>query len=156
MTPAQFISKYQNAVIEACAGSRIFPSVKMAQAALETGWGKSVKGNNMFGIKAAGQKTPYWSGNSVIANTREVIDGISGQYNLSFRAYPTVADSIRDHTYFLQGNKRYLNVFSAPTPEDQARALQSAGYATDPNYAASLIKIINQYDLKKLDQKKKQ
>ena len=157
MTAVEFITKYENAVIEACAGSKIFPSVKMAQAAVETGWGKSVAGNNMFGIKASGVKTPYWQGNSVIANTREVIDGISAQYNLAFRQYATVADSIRDHTYFLQSNPRYdkYGVFAAATPEAQCKALQAAGYATDPNYAATLISIINSNNLKRLDQKKK-
>jgi flagellum-specific peptidoglycan hydrolase FlgJ len=157
MTPSQFIAKYENDVIAACAGSNIFPSVKMAQAALETGWGKSIAGNNMFGIKASGVKTPYWQGNSVIANTREVIDGISSQYNLAFRQYTSVSDSIRDHSYFLQSNPRYTKngVFTAKTPEDQCKALQAAGYATDPNYAKSLISIINTYNLKRLDVKKK-
>lgn len=157
MTPAEFIKTYQAAVIEACAGSAIFPSVKMAQAALETGWGKSVAGNNMFGIKGLGKKSPYWNGATVTANTREVINGQSGKYNLAFRAYTTVADSIRDHTYFLQQNSRYAaaGVFTAATPEDQASALQKAGYATDPNYAASLKSIISKYNLKQLDVKKK-
>jgi len=157
MKPEDFINKYEHSVIEACAGTSIFPSVKMAQAALETGWGKSVPSNNLFGIKASGQPSPYWNGDSQISNTREVIDGISGQYNLAFRSYATVADSIRDHTYFLQTNKRYTNngVFAAETPEAQCRALQSAGYATDPNYASTLISVIVKYDLKRLDQKKK-
>ncbi len=157
MTPSQFISTYENAVIEACAGSSIFPSVKMAQAALETGWGKSVVGNNMFGIKASGAHSPYWKGSAVSSNTREVVDGISGQYDLKFRFYTTLADSIRDHSYFLQQNSRYskAGVFSATTPEAQAAALQAAGYATDPNYAQSLVSIIKSHNLKRLDVKKK-
>lgn len=151
-----FIAKYENAVILACAGSGIYPSVKMAQAALETGWGASVKGNNMFGIKGLGNKSPYWKGAVVNTSTREVINGVSGQYNLNFRAYETVADSIRDHTYFLQQNSRYAaaGVFTAKTPEEQCKALQRAGYATDPNYANSLIAIINSNNLKRLDVKK--
>jgi len=157
MTAAAFIAKYENAVIEACAGSKIFPSVKMAQAALETGWGKSIPNNNLFGIKASGALTPFWKGESGISNTREVINGISAQYNLAFRSYATLADSIRDHTYFLQHNARYAShgVFTAATPEDQCMALQAAGYATDPNYAKSLISVINSHNLKSLDQKKK-
>lgn len=156
-TPAQFIAKYENAVIEACAGSKIFPSVKMAQAALETGWGKSVPNNNLFGIKAAGNYTPYWKGESGISNTREVINGISAQYNLAFRSYATLADSIRDHTYFLQNNARYTKngVFAATTPQEQCQALQKAGYATDPNYARILTLLIKTYNLERLDQKKK-
>lgn len=157
MTSAQFIAKYENSVIEACAGTTIFPSVKMAQAALETGWGKSVPNNNLFGIKASGKLTPYWKGESGISRTREVIDGISGEYNLAFRSYASLADSIRDHTYFLQTNSRYSKngVFTAGTPEAQCKALQSAGYATDPNYANSLISVINSHNLKRLDVKKK-
>jgi lysozyme len=157
MTPSEFIAKYEKSVIEACAGSSIFPSVKMAQAALETGWGKSIPNNNLFGIKASGKVTPYWTGESGISRTREVIDGISGSYNLAFRSYASLADSIRDHTYFLQTNPRYSKngVFAATTPEDQCRALKAAGYATDPNYANSLISVINSHNLKRLDQKKK-
>ncbi len=157
MTPAEFIAKYENAVIEACQGSKIFPSVKMAQAAVETGWGKSIPNNNMFGIKAAGVHTPFWNGESKISSTREVINGMSGQYNLAFRSYASLADSIRDHTYFLQSNARYANngVFSATTPQAQADALQRAGYATDPNYASTLKQLIKTYNLERLDQKKK-
>ena len=157
LSATQFIAQFENAVIEATAGTGIFPSVKMAQAALETGWGKSLSGNNnnMFGIKAAGIHTPYWTGGYVIANTSEVIGGITGKYNLAFRKYASVSDSIRDHSYFLTQNSRYEKVFTAATPEAQAQALQAAGYATDPGYAGKLISVINQYGLKRLDLKKK-
>ncbi len=152
-----FIAKYQNSVIEACAGSGIFPSVKMAQACLETGYGNHIFHNNMFGIKAAGAQGPYWNGTAAVGNTTEVINGQSGNYNLAFRVYTTVADSIRDHTYFLQNNARYANhgVFTADTPQAQCDALQAAGYATDPNYASTLKSIIKSYNLERLDQKKK-
>jgi len=157
MTAAQFIAKYENDIIAACAGSNIFPSVKMAQAALETGWGKHIVGNNMFGIKASGAHSPYWKGSAVSSNTTEVINGVSGQYDLKFRFYGTLSDSIRDHSYFLQQNSRYTKsgVFAATTPEAQAHALKSAGYATDPGYAEKLIDIINKHGLKRLDVKKK-
>jgi flagellum-specific peptidoglycan hydrolase FlgJ len=153
----EFIAKYEAAIIEACAGTKLFPSLKMAQAALETGWGASIPNNNLFGIKAAGKITPYWKGESKISNTREVINGNSGQYNLAFRSYTTLADSIRDHSYFLQVNPRYTTagVFAATTPQAQAEALQRAGYATDPNYALTLKMIILNYNLERLDQKKK-
>ncbi|MEI6062308.1 MAG: glucosaminidase domain-containing protein [Bacteroidota bacterium] len=152
-----FIAKFENAVILACAGSKIFPSVKMAQACLETGYGDHIFYNNMFGIKASGATSPYWNGNSKVSATQEVINGTEGTYNLAFRQYTTMADSIRDHTYFLQTNKRYTTngVFAAITPEAQCDALQKAGYATDPNYASTLKSIITNYNLKRLDQKKK-
>jgi flagellum-specific peptidoglycan hydrolase FlgJ len=155
MTPTDFIGRYQNPVIIASMATGLFPSVTMAQAALETGWGASVVGNNMFGIKASGATSPYWKGNSVNSNTKEVIDGQTGTYNLAFRQYADVSDSIKDHTYFLKQNGRYAGVFSATTPEDQCRALQAAGYATDPTYANKLIQVITKYGLKDLDKKKR-
>ena len=155
--PADFFKQFGNAIINACEQTPIFPSVKAAQMALETGYGKSKIGNNMFGIKADGPHSPYWSGKAMSADTTEVINGKSGSYKLAFRAYNSIADSIRDHTYFLLQNSRYrkAGVFTAKTPEDQARALQAAGYATDAGYAQKLIQIIERYRLKSLDEKKK-
>jgi len=151
-----FINKYSGAVITACDGTGIFPSVKMAQMILETGWGKSKVGNNMFGIKAAGKKSPYWNGAAIKADTTEFIQGESGTYNMAFRKYDSIESSIKDHTNFLQQNSRYASagVFTAKTPQEQAQALQSAGYATAPNYAASLISVIKSYNLENLDKKK--
>ena len=124
---------------------------------LETGWGKSKVGNNMFGIKAQGKKSPFWNGEAIKADTTEFIQGESGTYNLAFRKYPSIEASIRDHTHFLQDNSRYAaaGVFKSQTPEQQAQALQNAGYATAPNYAAALINVIKSYNLKTLDEKKK-
>ena len=157
MEPEDFIAKYSNAVINACIGTAIFPSVKMAQMALETGWGRSIPANNAFGIKASGAKSPYWKGDVYNSKTKEVYNGKTVTITDGFRAYKSVQDSIADHNYFLETNPRYTRagVFSAATPEDQARALKAAGYATDPNYAEKLISIINEYDLKTLDLKKK-
>lgn len=172
MTPQEFIKKYEIAVIDACIGTSIFPSVKMAQLAIETGWGKSVKGNNMTGIKA----NKSWTGKVISFSTREVLNGVSQYFQGTnktysskaavpadvepqtlFRYYESVSDSIRDHSKFLYDNERYANagVFSSETPEQQAQALQNAKYATDPTYAKKLISIINNYNLKRLDQKKK-
>jgi len=151
----EFFKKYQFDFIAGTLGTGIFPSVKAAQAALESDYGRSIPGRNMFGIKAKGQKTPFWTGDSTDQKTREVINGVSQTITDGFRAYPTVSDSIKDHTYFLQTIGRYEKVFTAATPEDQARELQKAGYATDPNYANALISIINKYNLKELDKKKR-
>lgn len=155
--PADFFRQYGPAVIEATAGTNIFPSVKAAQMALETGYGRSKVGNNMFGIKATGAHSPYWKGALVSAETTEVTAGQAARLQQPFRQYASVADSIRDHSYFLLANPRYrkAGVFSAKTPADQARALQAAGYATDPGYADKLISIINRYGLTSLDEKKK-
>ena len=172
MTPAQFISTYENSVIEACAGTKLFPSVKMAQLGLETGWGKSVKGNNLTGIKAYGN----WLGKVISFSTREEVNGIDQyfkgtnevypsitavpagvDYQTLFRYYETAADSIRDHSKFLLTNTRYTKagVFNATTPEAQAIALENAHYATDSDYSEKLIRIIKTNNLKRLDVKKK-
>lgn len=156
MQPSAFLQKYGELFSIACMGENIFPSVKLAQAALESGWGNHIIGNNMFGIKASGATSPYWSGNFVSAGTSEYTNGAYTPTTSKFRRYATITDSIKDHTYFLKQNKRYekAGVFSATTPEEQARALQKAGYATDPSYATKLISIINTYNLKKYDKKK--
>lgn len=156
LLPQDFFKKYADDIIKAVKDTGLFPSVKAAQMALETGYGKSKVGNNMFGIKATGKHSPYWKGRQVTASTTEVINGKAGTYNLPFREYNSISDSIADHTHFLIVNPRYkaAGVFTAKTPEDQARALQLAGYATDPDYSKKLIQIINRYNLKSLDEKK--
>lgn len=160
MNAKDFIKKYTDNVVIATAGTGIFPSVMMAQAALESGWGSSgltKTGNALFGIKSFGKSSPYWSGKVYTAGTVEYIGGNRVNTTAGFRAYDTVGDSCKDYIYFLQQNKRYESngVFSAATPEEQAAALKRAGYATDPNYAAKITNIINQYNLKTLDSKKK-
>lgn len=157
MSPSEFLKKYADAFVIACQGTSLFPSVKLAQAALESGWGRSVVGNNMFGIKASGSQSPYWHGETVTSGTSEWQGGAYVPTSSRFRKYASIGDSIKDHTWFLQNNRRYANagVFSATTPEEQARALQRAGYATDPSYASKLISIINTYNLKQYDSKKK-
>lgn len=156
MKPSDFLAKYAASFVIACQDTALFPSVKLAQAALESGWGKSVVGNNMFGIKASGQTSPYWHGASVTAGTSEYQNGSYVGTQSRFRKYDTISDGIRDHTWFLTHNQRYAKagVFTAKSPEEQARALQAAGYATDPGYANKLISIINSYNLKQYDKKK--
>ena len=156
MTPKEFIAKFGETIIFATQGTPLFPSVKVAQAALETGWGKSVIGEakNMYGIKATGKTTPYWDGSAYNAATKEVYSGNTVTITDGFRAYKSLQDSIKDHSHLLMTLSRYEPVRAAKTPEEQARALQSSGYATDPNYASKLIDIINQNNLKELDKKK--
>ena len=152
----KYIADFEQAAINGTGKTNLFPSVKMAQAILESNIGKSTLSklhNNHFGIKQG----LGWKGEIANMQTREVVKGKSIYINQPFRKYPTAEDSFKDHTNFLVKNSRYAKsgVFSADTPEKQAQALQAAGYATDPNYSKSLINIINGYDLKKLDAKKK-
>lgn len=156
MTPTEFFKKWEEAILLATNRTPLFPSVKAAQAALETGFGRSTIGpaKNLFGIKATGATNQYWDGSVYNAETKEVYNGNTVTITDGFRAYKTYSDSIRDHSHLLMTLPRYAPVRKATTPEEQARALSSAGYATDPNYSDKLISIINTYDLKKLDKKK--
>jgi peptidoglycan hydrolase FlgJ len=115
----------------------------VAQAALETGWGRRLVGNdgiashNLFGIKADG----LWSGPRMSAATHEFTAGMRHGERADFRAYASVADSFSDYAQVL-GNARYAAVRG--TGDDVHRfasALQQAGYATDPAYAAKLTAI---------------
>ncbi|MEI6574802.1 MAG: glucosaminidase domain-containing protein [Bacteroidota bacterium] len=155
MKPADFLNTYGDSIVMGTEGFKLFPSVKAAQMALETSWGEKIKGNNAFGIKAAGATSPYWKGKTIEFSTTEYINNIKTAVTAVFRNYASLGDSIADHSYFLAQNKRYTDVLKATTPEDQAKALQAAGYATDPDYASKLISIINSNNFKVLDQKKK-
>lgn len=158
MTRADFIKKYGNAVITSTYGTGIFPSVKMAQMIIESANSKGVPGasslaskyNNFFGIKA--DRT--WKGKAVNLSTGEHFNGKDVMIVDGFRVYNSVADSLKDHTDFVLKFSRYDKALNAETPEEQAKLLQSAGYATSPTYASALISIINANNLKELDKKK--
>jgi hypothetical protein len=118
----------------------ISPEAIIAQAALETGWGKAAIGNNIFGIKANGN----WTGKRQQVLTWEHVDGQNVQIYDDFRDYPSIADSFADHFSFLEKNSRYkaAGVFAGAGDEAYFSALQRAGYATDPAYAAKLGSIL--------------
>lgn len=149
---AEYINKFKQAVVNAAKGTGLFPSLFMAQAILESGNGQSSlarKYNNHFGIKSS----KGWKGKVVDMKTREVFNGKDVYIKDGFRWYNDPWDSFTDRVAFLKKNKTYANhgVFTAKTPEEQADALQRAGYATAPNYAAVLKKIIRDNNLKALD-----
>ncbi|TBU93912.1 flagellar assembly peptidoglycan hydrolase FlgJ [Phytopseudomonas dryadis] len=117
----------------------------VAQAALETGWGKSIirqkdgtTSHNLFGIKTHN----VWSGESAKVMTTEYRDGKAVKEAASFRAYESFAHSFEDYVSFLQNNGRYEKALdSTANPEQFARELQRAGYATDPQYARKVTQI---------------
>ena len=123
------------------------PKVLVAQAALETGWGKSVmqhadgsSSHNLFGIKAS----TGWQGQQVTVPTLEYSDGIPVRTRASFRAYGSFADSFSDYVDFLKSNPRYRQALAqVDDPQRFAGALQNAGYATDPAYARKISAIVN-------------
>jgi len=124
------------------------PRYLVAQAALETGWGKSVMRNadgsnshNLFGIKASGN----WEGDKARAITSEFRDGKFVKETASFRSYESYQDSFHDLVSLLQNNARYKDaVASADKPEQFVKELQKAGYATDPAYASKISQIAKQ------------
>jgi flagellar protein FlgJ len=118
----------------------------VAHAALETGWGKSEPRHadgslsfNLFGIKAGAS----WHGPSVEAATTEVIAGVAQRRTERFRAYGSYAEAVNDYVQLLTSNPRYAAVLGAREPARFAQGLQSAGFATDPLYAAKLERIIS-------------
>lgn len=111
------------------------PRIILAQAALETGWGKSAPGNNFFGIKSHGV-----AGGNVLT-TKEVIGGKEVTIQDSFRTFASPQDSVRGYGEFLKANPRYAEMLSQTTLEDQVAALQDSGYATDPDYGSKVYSI---------------
>jgi len=121
------------------------PRHLLAQAALETGWGKSLpcdaKGNpsfNLFGIKAGDS----WNGNSVSVRTLEFEGGIPVPRQAKFRAYDSVEESFRDYVALLRDNPRYADALNTGSDVSAfAAGLQRGGYATDPAYAQKIAAI---------------
>lgn len=144
----EFEERLMPHAIEASRTTGIPPKFMLGQAALESGWGKheirmkdGSPSHNLFGIKAG----PGWQGKTVDTVTTEYVNGVPQKRVEKFRAYDSYADGFRDYARLLTTNPRYENVIAnAQDAAGFARGLQRAGYATDPNYAAKLSKIINQ------------
>ena len=147
MTKQEFINTivpYINGVWQILGVKLPFKSVAIAQAALESGWGKSElasKYNNYFGIVADSS----WKGKTIKFNSN----------GLTYRAYDSINDSVQDYVRFLNVNQRYKNngVFDSKNYKEQAKALQNAGYAGEnaTKYADNLISIIESNNLYKFD-----
>jgi len=105
----------------------------LAQSALETGWGASAPGHNLFGIKAA----PGQAGTSL--PTMEMVDGVLQKQTARFRDYGSAADSISD--YVATVKSAFTNAVGQSSVNGFANAMQAGGYATDVNYARKLINL---------------
>jgi flagellar protein FlgJ len=124
------------------------PRYLVAQAALETGWGKKMiaqrdgsSSHNLFGIKSGSS----WKGDSARATTTEFEKGKEVKEVASFRAYNSFEQSFQDYVSFLQNNDRYQGALdSAARPDQFMKELQRAGYATDPQYARKVNQIAKQ------------
>ncbi|MBD5806274.1 LysM peptidoglycan-binding domain-containing protein [Limosilactobacillus walteri] len=143
-----FIQSVAPGAIEGWNKYKVLPSVTVAQAIVESGWGRSglsTQAHNLFGIKGS------YNGNSITMRTREVYNGRSVYVNANFRAYANNSESVADHGRFLNVNSRYRNLLGDTDYASVARKLRQDGYATDPNYASTLIRFVQTYNLNQLD-----
>ncbi|MCE5388638.1 MAG: glucosaminidase domain-containing protein [Acidithiobacillus sp.] len=112
----------------------IDPKLIIAQAALETGWGKSILGNNLFGIKSL-QGQP-----SLLADTEEAVNGTLYQTVASFRSFSSIASCMEHYANLLRN--RYPQVLGVGDDVQKfASGLVQGGYATDPNYANKIEEV---------------
>jgi len=134
----EFLAAMTPVAKEVAADLGISHKIVLAQAALESGWGSRVKGNNLMGIKSHGEE----GGLDVV--THEVVNGKRVKLTDSFRQYDSPEDSIRGYGKFLKANSRYKHFLRAGAENEDAQlsALQTSGYATDPMYAQKLKNIM--------------
>jgi peptidoglycan hydrolase FlgJ len=145
-SPEEFVQQLWPCAEEAGKALGVDPKHLLAQAALETGWGKSlpcdVDGTpsfNFFGIKAGNS----WQGDSVSVKTLEFEGGVPVPQRAKFRAYDSPVDSFRDYVEVLRNNPRFAGALNTGSDARAfAHALQKGGYATDPRYAMKIETIV--------------
>lgn len=146
-SPQEFVQHLYPQAIVAAEKLNIDPKALLAQAAVETGWGKfvihqpgGVSSHNLFGIKA----DKRWEGEKAIVDTLEYVNNIPEKQQAAFRSYTNFSDSLNDYTNFVQSNPRYEQALeNTQSPKDYFRELQQAGYATDPAYADKVMSVYN-------------
>lgn len=144
-SPQEFVATMLPMAEAAAEKIGVDPRYLVAQAALETGWGKSIirtgdgqSSHNLFGIKSHNS----WDGESARVLTTEYKGGKAVREAANFRAYDSYAQSFDDYVSFLQNNGRYEKALSTTeNPERFVKELQQAGYATDPHYARKISQI---------------
>ena len=134
----EFIAAMTPVAKEVAANLGVSHKITLAQAALESGWGKHQRSNNLMGIKSHGEA----GGVDVV--THEVVNGKKVKITDSFRQYDSPEDSIRGYGKFLKANSRYKHFLRAGAENEDAQlsALQTSGYATDPMYSQKLKNIM--------------
>lgn len=145
-SPAEFIKTLFPLAQEVAEKIGLAPQAMIAQAAVETGWGKYMIHNsdgknshNLFGIKAGS----HWQGDKAAINTLEFKDGVARPEKANFRSYGSFTDSLNDYVSFLQDNPRYRQALNkVDDPQQYFEAIQQAGYATDPNYADKIMSVL--------------
>lgn len=158
MTPKEFVTKYKSFALKTEEKTGIRAEFTLAQAALESGWGKSAPGNMFFGVKAT-KNTP--ENKRQLLTTHEVLSHPNGKFPVIisitrrsdgkylykvkdyFVKYDTPEECFTDHANFFFRNKRYTKALSVKSdPYKFADEIAAAGYATATNYATSLKNII--------------
>ena len=162
MTPKEFVKKYKPFALETERKTEISHLFILAQSALETGWGKSAPGNMMFGVKASvstpAEKRQLVQTTEILATDKAkfpVIISIEkrpdGKFKYTvkdwFRKYDSPEESFTDHANLFVNNKRYAKALQVKNdPYKFAEEVAKAGYATAPNYADSLKKLIKEIE----------
>jgi flagellar protein FlgJ len=149
---AQFVSAVMPTIRRAALSLGVNPLGLLAQAALETGWGKRMARTadgtpslNMFGIKAG----EGWSGARAVADTVEFSGGVATQRRTAFRAYGSIEESVNDFANLLSNSPRYRDAISAGgNAQAYIQSIAKSGYATDPDYGNKLNQILNGSTLK--------
>lgn len=142
----EFVQKVWPYAIQVSRETGIPAHFMVAQAALETGWGKSeirradgAQSYNLFNIKAGSS----WTGGSAKTVTTEYENGTTVREHASFRAYGSYAEAFRDYARLINGNARYAGAAGQTDARAFADGLQRGGYATDPAYASKLRRVID-------------
>jgi len=147
-----FVDQVMPSIRTAAQALGLNPLALLAQAALETGWGKrmarTADGNpslNLFGIKA----DDTWAGARAASNTVEYAGGVATQRQAAFRAYGSVEQSVNDFANLLKNSPRYRHAAAAGADaQAYVDGIGRSGYATDPEYAAKLTEILHSNTLR--------
>lgn len=143
----QFVTEHRRAAQAAEAATGIPADFMLAQAALESGWGRrdirmadGSPSYNLFGIKAGAN----WKGPVAEVTTTEYLGGRPRKVKATFRAYASAEEAFADYARLMTKNPRYAPVLAqAKSAHAFAHALQRAGYATDPAYGDKLARVID-------------
>ncbi|MDQ7048718.1 MAG: glucosaminidase domain-containing protein [Enterobacterales bacterium] len=154
-SPIDFIKQLYPVAKKSAEALGINPKILLAQAALETGWGKYVMhsgegeaSHNLFGIKS----NKSWSGDTVAIDTLEVAKGEFKTTKAVFKMYQSFEKSFEDYVDLIKNNPRYQQaVEGVGDATEYLSSLQSAGYATDPNYAQKILSIFKRDIIQQAD-----
>jgi uncharacterized protein YraI len=155
MTPAQFVAASVGPAQQGQREFRVPASVTIAQAILESGWGRSgltANDRNFFGIKCFNGSPGAIATGCHSYATHECVGTVCKPTTASFRSYASAVDSFRDHGHFLTVNRRYAPAFAVTGNADQFLfQMWKAGYATSPTYVQNVTAVMKKYNLYQYD-----